>query len=194
MSLKTNIGIDIDGTTCILFEKDTVVPCEESFMLEINIKDSQLVLDFYKGMRYYSKDNTLIGKLNLINVKSGKIELKCSICDTIFKINIDGLTEEYSFINEELEDTDKKEILLRDTQKVRTNFINYIDQTLYTLEQIKDKINVGLIDKIKYAKQIIFVDDVTIEEYNTVQTHIETWVNPIIMSLNTSKYNDNFSL
>ena len=89
MSLKTNIGIDIDGTTCILFEKDTVVPCEESFMLEINIKDSQLVLDFYKGMRYYSKDNTLIGKLNLINVKSGKIELKCSICDTIFKINID---------------------------------------------------------------------------------------------------------
>ena len=194
MSLKTNIGIDIDGTTCILFEKDTVVPCEESFMLEINIKDSQLVLDFYKGMRYYSKDNTLIGKLNLINVKSGKIELKCSICDTIFKINIDGLTEEYSFINEELEDTDKKEILLRDTQKVRTNFINYIDQTLYTLEQIKDKINVGLIDKIKYAKQIIFVDDVTIEEYNAVQTHIETWVNPIIMSLNTSKYNDNFSL
>jgi len=194
MSLKTNIGIDIDGTTCILFEKDTVVPCEESFMLEINIKDSQLVLDFYKGMRYYSKDNTLIGKLNLINVKSGKIELKCSICDTIFKINIDGLTEEYSFINEELEDIDKKEILLRDTQKVRTNFINYIDQTLYTLEQIKDKINVGLIDKIKYAKQIIFVDDVTIEEYNTVQTHIETWVNPIIMSLNMSKYNDNFSL
>jgi hypothetical protein len=194
MSLKTNIGIDIDGTTCILFEKDTVVPCEESFMLEINIKDSQLVLDFYKGMRYYSKDNTLIGKLNLINVKSGKIELKCSICDTIFKINIDGLTEEYSFINEELEDIDKKEILLRETQKVRTNFINYIDQTLYTLEQIKDKINVGLIDKIKYAKQIIFVDDVTIEEYNTVQTHIETWVNPIIMSLNTSKYNDNFSL
>lgn len=194
MSLKTNIGIDIDGTTCILFEKDNVVPCEESFMLEINIKDSQLVLDFYKGMRYYSKDNTLIGKLNLINVKSGKIELKCSICDTIFKINIDGLTEEYSFINEELEDIDKKEILLRETQKVRTNFINYIDQTLYTLEQIKDKINVGLIDKIKYAKQIIFVDDVTIEEYNTVQTHIETWVNPIIMSLNTSKYNDNFSL
>ena len=195
MALNTNIGIDIDGMTSILFEKGYGLPCEESFMLEINIKDSvnEITLDFYKGIRLYSKDNILIGQLTLINAKTGKIEIKCNVTQDLFKINIDGLIKEYSFVNEKTSDEIDTEILIRDTLKARTDFINYVNQTLNPLDQIKDKIHKEVIDNILFAKQIIFVEDVTIDEYKEVQQQIERWVNPVLENLSSKdKHIDNF--
>ena len=195
MALNTNIGIDIDGMTSILFEKGYGLPCEESFMLEINIKDSvnEITLNFYKGIRLYSKDNILIGQLKLINAKTGKIEIKCNVTQDLFKINIDGLIKEYSFVNDETSDEIDTEILIRDTLKARTDFINYVNQTLNTLDQIKDKIHKELIDNILFAKQIIFVEDVTIAEYKQVQQQIERCVNPVLENLSSKdKHIDNF--
>lgn len=192
MALNTNIGIDIDGITSILFERGYMLPCKESFMLEINIKDliNEITLDFYKGIRLYSKDNTLIGKIKLINAKTGNIEIKCILTEDMLKIDIDGIIEEYSYVNEELHmDIIESEILIRDTLKAKTDFINYVNQTLNTLVQIKDKIHKELIDNILFAKQIIFVEDVTIQEYKDVQQQIERWVNPVLEKLSSKHTN-----
>jgi hypothetical protein len=51
------------------------------------------------------------------------------------------------------------------------------------LEQIKDKINIKILNKVKRALQIIYIDDITIQEYELAQQEIEELVNPIINNL-----------
>jgi hypothetical protein len=183
MILESDIGIDINGLMYVLFKQGINLPSEESFVIDIK---NDTILYFYQGQRVYVKDNKLIGKLQLINAKSGRFELKCVISNTL-KIIINDYTEEYSFIN----DIDKNELIddkLIEEEKIRnldiakTKYINYINQTICTLEQIKDKIDPYLIYKIKEAYEIIYVD-ITVEEYEAAQKQIEGWVNPILENI-----------
>ena len=183
MILESDIGIDINGLMYVLFKQGINLPSEESFVIDIK---NDTILYFYQGQRVYVKDNKLIGKLQLINAKSGRFELKCVISNTL-KIIINDYTEEYSFINE----IDKNELIddkLIEEEKIRnldiakTKYINYINQTICTLEQIKDKIDPYLIYKIKEAYEIIYVD-ITVEEYEAAQKQIEGCVNPILENI-----------
>jgi hypothetical protein len=190
MILETDIGIDINGIMYVIFKQGINLPTEECFV--IDIKSEEPILYFYQGQRVYVKDNVLIGKLQLLNVNSGRFELKCSITHNSLKLIINDYIEEYSFINEmtlnkitlnEMNDENiQKEEKIRNLEIAKVKYINYINQTLTTLDQIKDKINPYLIYKIKEAYEIIYVD-ITVEEYEEAQKQIEGWVNPILENI-----------
>ena len=186
MILESDIGIDINGLMYILFNQGINIPCEESFVIDIKINNP--ILSFYQGQRVYVKDNTLLGSLQLVNTHIGRFELKCVLLHSVLKIIINDYTEEYSFINKlnfnDVEDTQLlNEEKIRKLETSKVNYINYINQTLHTLEQIKDRIDEYLIYKIKEAYNIIYVEDVTSEEYALAQQQIEDWVNPILQKL-----------
>ena len=183
MILETDIGIDINGLMYVLFKQGINLPSEECFV--VDIKSEEPILYFYQGQRVYVKDNLLIGKLQLINVKSGRFELKCSITHDTLKLIINDYIEEYSFINEinEMNQINQKEEKIRNLEIAKLKYINYINQTLSTLDQIKDKIDPYLIYKIKEAYEIIYVEDITVEEYEEAQKQIEGWVNPLLENI-----------
>jgi len=195
MILETDIGIDINGIMYVIFKQGINLPTEECFV--VDIKSEEPILYFYQGQRVYVKDNVLIGKLQLLNVNSGRFELKCSITHNSLKLIINDYIEEYSFINKmtlnemtlnkmtlnEMNDENiQKEEKIRNLEIAKVKYINYINQTLTTLDQIKDKINPYLIYKIKEAYEIIYVD-ITVEEYEEAQKQIEGWVNPILENI-----------
>jgi hypothetical protein len=186
MILETDIGIDVNGLMYVLFKQGITIPYEETFVIDVKCSDP--LLCFYQGQRVYVKDNTLIGKLQLINTQIGRFELKCNITDNMLKIIINEYIQEYSFINEIIE-TDientiiEKEENIRNIETSKLKYINYINQTLHTLNQLKDKIDAYLIYKIKEAYEIIYIEDITVEEYELAQLQIEGWVNPILNKL-----------
>jgi hypothetical protein len=182
--LNSDIGIDVDGIMYILFKKGSQFPQESSFIIELCVNEP--TISFYQGQRAFVKYNKCIGKLNLINNKIGKFDLCCILNENKLIIIINDYTTEYTFINEMIGEINYEEDKVRDTEDAKLNYINYINQTLNTLEQIKDKIDPKLIDKVKYAKNIIWVNDVTIEEYNLAQKEIEICVNPIIHNLSAA--------
>ena len=187
MILENDIGIDINGIMYVIFKQGINLPTDECFV--VDIKSEEPILYFYQGQRVYVKDNVLIGKLQLLNVNSGRFELKCSITHNSLKLIINDYIEEYSFINEisvneinKINEINEKEEKIRSLEIAKVKYINYINQTLATLDQIKDKINPYLIYKIKEAYEIIYVD-ITVEEYEEAQKQIEGWVNPILENI-----------
>ena len=190
MILETDIGIDINGLMYVLFKQGINLPSEESFVIDIK-DNNDIMMHFYQGQRVYVKDNTLIGKLQLTNTKSGRFELKCILTHNSLKLIINDYMEEYSFINKisvnEISVNEMNEIIveeekIRNLEIAKTKYINYINQTLCTLEQIKDKIDPYLIYKIKEAYEIIYVD-ISIEEYEEAQKQIEGWINPLLENI-----------
>ena len=195
MILETDIGIDINGIMYVLFKQGINLPSKESFVIDIK-DNNDIMMHFYQGQRVYVKDNTLIGKLQLMNTKSGRFELKCILTHNSLKLIINDYMEEYSFINKisvneisvnEISVNKMNEIIveeekIRNLEIAKTKYINYINQTLCTLEQIKDKIDPYLIYKIKEAYEIIYVD-ITVEEYEEAQKQIEGWINPLLENI-----------
>jgi molecular chaperone DnaK (HSP70) len=188
MILETDIGIDINGIMYVLFKQGINLPSKESFVIDIK-DNNDIMMHFYQGQRVYVKDNTLIGKLQLMNTKSGRFELKCILTHNSLKLIINDYIEEYSFINkiscDEIISNEiiEKEENIRNIESSKLKYINYINQTLHTLNQLKDKIEPYLIYKIKEAYEIIYIEDVTVEEYELAQLQIEGWVNPILNKL-----------
>lgn len=178
--LKSDIGIDVDGLMHILFHTGTMLPSKEQFIIELNAFGP--TIHFYQGQSVFVKNNKNIGQLELLNNKIGKFEMECEIDNTL-NIIINEHIETFSFINEVFGTTNEEEELIRKLEVCKYNYINYINQTINTLEQIKDKINIKILYKVQRALQIIYIDDVTIQEYEMVQQEIENLVNPIINSL-----------
>jgi hypothetical protein len=178
--LKSDIGIDVDGLMHILFHTGTVLPSKEHFIIELNAIGP--TIHFYQGQSIFVKNNKNIGQLELLNNKIGKFEIECHL-NTSLNIIINENIETFSFINELIGITNEEEDLIRKLELCKYNYINYINQTINTLEQIKDKINIKILYKVKRALQIIYIDDVTIQEYELAQQEIENLVNPIINSL-----------
>jgi hypothetical protein len=183
--LKSDIGIDIDGMMYVLFHTDTVLPIKEQFIIEL--KAFGPTIRFYQGQSVFVENNKNIGQLELLNNKMGMFEMDCEIIsndtNTHLNIIINEKIETFSFINEVIGTTNEEEELIRKLEKCKYNYINYINQTINTLEQIKDKINIKILNKVKRALQIIYIDDITIQEYELAQQEIEELVNPIINNL-----------
>jgi hypothetical protein len=183
--LKSDIGIDIDGMMYVLFHTDTVLPIKEQFIIEL--KAFGPTIRFYQGQSVFVENNKNIGQLELLNNKMGMFEMDCEIVrndtNTHLNIIINENIETFSFINEVFGTTNEEEELIRKLETCKYNYINYINQTINTLEQIKDKINIKILNKVKRALQIIYIDDITIQEYELAQQEIEELVNPIINNL-----------
>jgi len=183
--LKSDIGIDIDGMMYVLFHTDTVLPIKEQFIIEL--KAFGPTIRFYQGQSVFVENNKNIGQLELLNNKIGMFEMDCEIVsndtNTHLNIIINENIETFSFINEVFGTTNEEEELIRKLETCKYNYINYINQTINTLEQIKDKINIKILNKVKRALQIIYIDDITIQEYELAQQEIEELVNPIINNL-----------
>lgn len=183
--LKSDIGIDVDGMMYVLFHTDTVLPIKEQFIIEL--KAFGPTIRFYQGQSVFVENNKNIGQLELLNNKMGMFEMDCEIVNndtnTHLNIIINEKIETFSFINEVFGTTNEEEELIRKLETCKYNYINYINQTINTLEQIKDKINIKILNKVKRALQIIYIDDITIQEYELAQQEIEELVNPIINNL-----------
>jgi len=183
--LKSDIGIDVDGMMYVLFHTDTVLPIKEQFIIEL--KAFGPTIRFYQGQSVFVENNKNIGELELLNNKIGMFEMDCEIVsndtNTHLNIIINENIETFSFINEVFGTTNEEEELIRKLETCKYNYINYINQTINTLEQIKDKINIKILNKVKRALQIIYIDDITIQEYELAQQEIEELVNPIINNL-----------
>ena len=183
--LKSDIGIDIDGMMYVLFHTDTILPIKEQFIIEL--KAFGPTIRFYQGQSVFVENNKNIGQLELLNNKMGMFEMDCEIVsndtNTHLNIIINENIESFSFINEVIGTTNEEEELIRKLETCKYNYINYINQTINTLEQIKDKINIKILNKVKRALQIIYIDDITIQEYELAQQEIEELVNPIINNL-----------
>jgi len=181
--LQSDIGIDIDGKMSILFKKGIELPCKDQFIIELNVYEP--LLNFYQGQSLFVINNKIIGQIKLIENKLGMFELTCEISNTEFKLFINDYNETFSFINKEIGNTTDEEEYIRILELCKYNYTNYIKQTLNTLTQIKDRVNINIIEKVKRALSIIYVDDVTIEEYELAQKEIEHLVNPIINRLSS---------
>ncbi len=184
-TLKSDIGIDIDGMMHVLFHTDTVLPIKDQFIIEL--KSFGPTIRFYQGQSVFVENNKNIGQLELLNNKIGMFEMDCEIVsndtNTHLNIIINENIESFSFINEVIGTTNEEEELIRKLETCKYNYINYINQTINTLEQIKDKINIKILNKVKRALHIIYIDDITIQEYELAQQEIEELVNPIINNL-----------
>ena len=184
-TLKSDIGIDIDGMMHVLFHTDTVLPIKDQFIIEL--KSFGPTIRFYQGQSVFVENNKNIGQLELLNNKIGMFEMDCEIVsndtNTHLNIIINENIETFSFINEVIGTTNEEEELIRKLETCKYNYINYINQTINTLEQIKDKINIKILNKVKRALHIIYIDDITIQEYELAQQEIEELVNPIINNL-----------
>ena len=178
--LLSDIGIDIHGMMYILFHKGITLPIKDEFIIELIVYEP--LLQFYQGQSVYVTNNKNIGQLKLLNNKNGMFDMKCEITNNCLNIFINETIETFSFINELIGNTTEEEQSIRHLETCKYNYINFINQTINTLEQITDKINVKLIDHVKRAMDIIYVD-VTIEEYELAQKEIEGLVNPILESL-----------
>ena len=183
--LKSDIGIDVDGMMYVIFHTDTVLPIKEQFIIEL--KAFGPTIRFYQGQSVFVENNKNIGVIELLNNKIGMFEIDCEIIsndtNTHLNIIINENIETFSFINEVIGTTNQEEELIRKLETCKYNYINYINQTINTLEQIKDKINIKILNKVKRALQIIYIDDITIQEYELAQQEIEELVNPIINNL-----------
>ena len=182
--LQSDIGIDIDGKMSILFKKGIELPFKDKYIIELNVYEP--VLNFYQGQSVFVINNKIIGQIKLLENKLGMFELNCEVTNNEFKIFINDYSETFSFINNEFGNTTEQEDYIRNLELCKYNYTNYIKQTLNTLTQINDKVNITIIEKVKLALSIIYVDDVTIEEYELAQKEIENLVNPIINRLSSS--------
>ena len=183
-SLHSDIGIEVDGIMTILFNKGSQLPCKEQFIIELRV--SEPTIQFYQGQSVFVSNNQMIGQIKLLNNIRGMFEMDCEITENTLKIIINESIETFSFINEVIGTTNEEEEQIRSLELSKYNYINYINQTISTLEQIKDKINTQLLYKVKRAMNIIYVEDVTIEEYKLAQKEIEELVNPIINNLTSA--------
>ena len=182
--LHSDIGIEVDGIMTILFNKGSQLPCKEQFIIELRV--SEPTIQFYQGQSVFVSNNQMIGQIKLLINKRGMFEMDCEITENTLKIIINESIETFSFINEVIGTTNEEEEQIRSLELSKYNYINYINQTISTLEQIKDKINTQLLYKVKRAMNIIYVEDVTIEEYKLAQKEIEELVNPIINNLTSA--------
>ena len=180
--LNSDIGIDLCGHMYILFKKGDSLPCETSIILEPN--SNEVELGFYQGSKAYVKDNLCLGTriLTLVDDKMGKFELKLCL-NTTLKVYIEELIDEYSFNNILINEETEEDIMIKDTEKAKQNYKEYIRETIYTLSKIEDKVDKNIINKIKMAEDILNIENVSIKEYELCQKEIENIINPILYNL-----------
>ena len=104
------------------------------------------------------------------------------INDTI-QIYSDDLLNELEYNKNDLGDPTMEDITNRVNEEARQTYIFYIRETLSTLEEIRDKIDPKIIERVNRAGSISEIKDVTKDEFEQAQIETETWLNPLLSKL-----------
>ncbi len=141
--LKYNLGLDAgDNLTNILFEKNTIIPCDKNISFIIPELDENYKIDIIMGNNILASDNIILETIQLNNLEVKKIffDIKLSIYGIIITIS-----------------TKAQNILYKNFIKYYDNNINYyiktIDTNFYklrfditqTIKIIRKKIKLGLL-------------------------------------------------
>jgi hypothetical protein len=177
--IQSDIGVSISGYMHIICKKGTTLPHESELI--IRPVSSEAEVAFYQGPHAYTEENEYIGSIHLFNLE-GAFTLKFIINDTI-KIYSDDLLNEMVYNKNDLGDPTIIDITNRDNEEARQSYIFYIRETLSTLEEIRDKIDPKIIEKVNRAGSISEIKDVTKDEFEQAQIETENWLNPLLSKL-----------
>jgi hypothetical protein len=141
--LKYNLGLDAgDNLTNILFENNTIIPCDKNISFIIPELDEEYKIDIIMGNNILASDNIILDRIQLNNLEVKKIffDIKLSIYGIIITISTKAQT-----------------IIYKNFIKYYDNNINYyiktIDINFYklrfdiiqTIKIIRKKIKLGLL-------------------------------------------------
>ena len=180
--LESDIGINLSGYMHIIFEKGTAIPAEVEVM--IKPASSEVELAIYQGPRAYIEENHFIGSTQLLN-SNGKFIIKF-VLNELLQVYIEKLVCEFPYKKENLGESSSEDLVNRDNEIARQLYIDYIRETLSTLEEVRDKIEDSVIERVKWASGVSDVKDVTKREFELAQLEIEHWLNPILEKLTPS--------
>ena len=182
--LLSDIGINISGYMHILFKKGLIIPSETELTVKPICNNINIML--YQGPKAYVAENHLICSIPLIN-SDGIFSIKFILNPNTIQIYIEDLIGEFPYKKEDLGESTKEELINRENEIARQIYTNYIQETLLTLEEIRDKIDQSVIDKVIWAGGVSDIQEVTKEEFELSQQEIEMWLNPILEKLNKCK-------
>ena len=180
--LQSDIGVQLSGVMYIICYKGTKLPYETEMMLKPASNEVELAL--YQGPHAYVSENKFIGSSQLINL-SGAFTIKFIIDETI-KVYIDTFLCEFIYDKTDLGDPDERDCKNREKENARQDFVFYMNETIATLEMMKDKISPTVIERMVRSKGIVEIEDVSKEEFEMAQQEIENWLNPIMSKFNAS--------
>jgi hypothetical protein len=180
--IHSDIGMNISGVMHIICKRHTPLPCETE--ITVTPASNEVELALYQGPHTYTNENKFIGSSQLINL-SGTFTIKFIIDDTI-KVYIDTFLCEFIYDKEDLGIPDTKDIINREKENARQEFAFYMNESIATLELIKDKIPPKVMERMIRSKGIVDIEDVTKEEFEMAQREIESWLNPIMNALTPS--------
>ena len=119
--------------------------------------------------------------MQLIHLE-GAFTIKFVIHETI-KIYIEEFLNEFHYIQNDLGESTPEDIENRENEEARQAYIVYIRETLSTLEEIRDKIDPTIMERVVRAGSIVEIKDVTKLEFEMAQAETEDWLNPLMKRL-----------
>jgi molecular chaperone DnaK (HSP70) len=195
--LHLDVGIDIGGSMKTIMNKGQKLPYEYEIKLSPMIEQKELEISFYEGQRALVKHNQLLGKIMLTNDENiGLFELHIKIdndliMSAIIENNILGTfkcaNESVAFfILKESDTFIESDKLIKECEVERQKFKEYIYQTLHTLNNVNDD-KTQILNLLYKAEDASYAEDVTIDELQLMQTHIEDYVNSFMKSVISRK-------
>ena len=179
--IQSDIGVNISGYMHIICNKGTNLPYETELIVRPASSESEVSL--YQGPHAYSEENEFIGSMQLFNLE-GPFTIKFIIDDTI-QIYIEKLLNEFKYNKKDLGDPTPEDIVNRENEDARQSYLVYIRETLSTLEEIRDKIDPKVIERVLRAGSIAEIKDVAKLEFEMAQSETENWLNPLLSNAAT---------
>ena len=180
--IQSDIGVNISGYMHIICPKGTQLPYETELIVKPTSTEAEVAL--YQGPHAYSDENEFIGSVQLFNLE-GAFTIKFTI-DKSIQIYIEQLLNEFEYNHSDLGEPNAEDIANRENEEARQAYIVYIRETLSTLEEIRDKIEPYIIQRVLRAGSITEIKDVTKLEFEMAQAETEDWLNPLMKRISSS--------
>lgn len=190
--LHIDIGIDLGSAMKPFILRGTILPHEYQMKLSPMNEQNELEISFYEGARALVKDNHYLGAILLTNDKNiGVFILNIEInihLDMVVSID-NTILGQYKCMNKYdsiimLNDSIKyieDDLLLVEREHQRQIYKEYIYQTMYTINNLKEE-KLDLLNKLYDAETVAYME-VTTQEFILAQYEIETIVNKYMNEL-----------
>lgn len=184
--LHIDIGIDLGGAMKPIILKGTKLPYIHKMKLSPMNEQNELEIALYQGSRVLVKDNSHIDTVLLTHNKNiGIFILKIDIDEELnMVVSIDdAILGKYKCANESVSSImlteavqyKEEDSLLRERENQRQIYKEYIYQTLYTVNNLKEE-KTNILNKLLDAENIAYME-VTTQEFILAQYEIETYIN-----------------